>query len=206
MTTTRVLRRHLGRALRLVFLGASVAGPLSAQTYDFESTALNTPTPLSITSGGVTATFSSPAGPGAFVVLPTFLSPALPGRVLARPLGAAAPLQIAFSTSLGFIGMNFALNGGPTLTLDAFLGATLVGSVTTGSVVPPGFTFPEGTISFGAATFDNVRLTAATEFAIDNVTVRTAAVVPEPSTWALAATGLVMLGAATRRRTRRAAD
>ena len=192
--------RRLGHAVRAAVLAGALAAPLSAQTYDFESTPLNTATPLSITTGGLTATFSSPADPGAFVVTPAFLSPALPGHVLARPSSAAAPLQIAFSAPLSFIGMNFALNFGPALTLDAFLGATLVGSVSAGGVVPAGFTFPEGTISFGAATFDNVRLSAASEFAIDNVTVRQAAVVPEPSTWALTAGGLGLLGVAARRK------
>jgi len=65
--------------------------------------------------------------------------------------------------------------------------------------IPTGFFFPEGSISFGGAAFDTIRLAAtAPDFAIDNVALGTAAV-PEPGTLFLC---IIVVGMALRRRAR----
>jgi hypothetical protein len=192
-------------AAAAVVAASAVAAPAAAQTYNFDAIAEGTATPLSITNGGVTATFSSPADPGAFEVLTNdgFFSPALSGNVLYRPAGAS-DLRIGFSETLGALSLVFASNFAPSVTLQAFFGATLVGSVSAAGTAPPGFAFPEGTLSLSGLTFDNVRVSAATEFAIDNVVVRPAQVIPEPATVALVGAGVVALGGLAGRRRRAA--
>ncbi len=189
-----------------VVIAALTAAPAAAQIYDFDATPVGTETPLSITSAGVTATFASPEDPGAFVVLDNLgeFTAALGGNYLFRPEGPA-PLTIAFSQSLGALSLAFASNFAPAVTLQAYFGATLVGSVSTAGAAPPGFFFPEGTLTLAGLTFDNVRVSAATEFAIDNVVVRTAAVIPEPGTVALVGAGVAALGGLAARRRRAAA-
>jgi hypothetical protein len=185
---------------------AAASAPAAAQSYDFDATPLGTPTPLALTSGGVTATFAAAGAPFTVVTASSFLSPAFTGRVLQQPTGTGA-LSIGFSQTLASISLMFATNGASTLTLDAYLGATLVGTVSGVGTIPSGAVFPEGTLAFSAAAFNNVRLSSSgptTQFAIDAVqaTVATSTTAPEPGSVALLATGLGGLAAAGWRRRR----
>ena len=97
--------------------------------------------------------------------------------------------------------MSFATDGSGTFFLNAFEGATFVGSASAVGVIPSGFSFPEGTISFGGATFNFMVLTSPSipYFAIDNVSVTTGTT-PEPSSLLLMVSGLLGVGATVRRR------
>lgn len=182
-------------------VSASIA---DAQTFDFETTPAGTAVPLSITSGGLTATFTSGAG---FSVQPAFFSSALSGLVLRDDDPAMGSLTVAFSSPVTGILLNFATNSPLTpagLTLEARDGATVVGSVSVPGVVPPGFLFPEGLVSFTGPTFTSVVLSSsARDFAVDNLVLTAAtAVIPEPGTLLLFGTGALLVGASALRRRR----
>ncbi len=95
--------------------------------------------------------------------------------------------------------MNFATDGPGIFTLMAYENSTLVGQVSATGVIPPGFFFPEGTISFNGVTLNSVVLSspATPYFAIDNVDVQP---VPEPATMTLLASGLAGLLGSRRKR------
>src|SRR5687768_7339093 len=85
----------------------------------------------------------------------------------------------------------------------AGLGGTPVGSTSGTGTVPPGFTFPEGSVSFPAETFDAVRITStAIDFAVDNINVEADTVMPEPGSIALTLSGLAGVVAVSRRHRR----
>lgn len=195
-------RSALVLATALATALTTAAAPAAAQTFNFETTPVGTAAPLAVTSGGVTASFTSGAN---FSVQPSFFG-ALTGRVLRDDDATISPLTITFSTLLSGISLNFGTNTfapGTGLTLEARNGATLVGTVNVPAVAPPGFLFPEGVISFGGAAFTSVVLSsAARDFAVDNIAVTQAAVVPEPGTVALVGTGLLLACAVTARRRR----
>jgi hypothetical protein len=167
-------------------------------TFDFETIPQGTPTPFSITSDGITATFSSPDGSVFLVLDSTGLTTTLAGNVAVDPGFTRYPLDIVFSEPMASVTMKFApVLGTPlrsTLLLSAFAGGTagiLVGTASAvGGPAPPTF-FPEGVISFEGSSFDAVRLTADVEsFAIDDVRVFSAAEVPELTSFTLSVTGI----------------
>ena len=196
-------RRPIARAAALLGSAALLltAPAVRAQTFDFETAAGATPFPL--TSGGVTATFGNPGQPfyeildyGAGVFA------GLAGNVLGDATAdlVVSPLGIDFDVPIVGISLRYALTSTPPgfpgtqLTLDAFLGATPVGSATFTPVAGP--SFPEGVVTFAGAAFDRVVLASdAADFAIDDVAV-SPAVVPEPATLGLAGLGLAGLGLA----------
>jgi hypothetical protein len=160
-----------------------------------------TNTTFSETNNGLTATFSSPADPGGFVITGSFFS--FGPQILVDPGSANAsniPLDIAFSAPQSSISLNFGLDGNPgPFQLDAYLNGSLVGSVTEIGVIPDGYVFPEGIISFSGTDFDSVVLTSSTTpyFAIANVDT---AAVPEPSSLMLLGTALAGVSGALRRK------
>jgi hypothetical protein len=167
-------------------------------TFDFETTPQGTVTPFSVTSGGFTATLSSPDGDvfsvadatGIFIV-------SLAGKVVWDPGFPSYPLDIVFSEPVVSMSLSFALAGFPvssTIDVRVFTGGTGGALVATtsamGGPAPPGF-FPEGVVTISGPVFDAVRLTSNVEsIAIDNLSVLPAAEVPEPSSAALALTAL----------------
>jgi len=94
---------------------------------------------------------------------------------------AATPVK---GHPLNAIGLRFALNTfdvSRVSQLDAWSGASIIGSATATAAILTSAGFPEGFLAFnsGGTTFDRVRLTAtAQDFAIDDIDVP--AGVPEP--------------------------
>ena len=194
----------IGKLMIIFALLMVAVGVVRADSvFTFESDAVGTATQFSNTQNGTTATFSSPADPDGFEVFPALGFLTLTGNFLGPGANTPAhtPLTIAFSTNLNSISLDFGLNDPGSLTLMVFEGATLVGTVSVTGVVPPGFSQPEGLISFDGATFNSVVLNtpSANLFAIDNVDVATATV-PEPSTLFLLCAGVVGLAITQRRR------
>jgi hypothetical protein len=171
-------------------------------TFNFDSDPIGEPTPLSDTNNGLTATFNSPADPGGFAVGPTFFT-TLTGNVLLDPgpsFASGIPLDIAFSANATSVSMLFATDGSGTFFLNAYENGTLVGSASAFGIIEP-TGFPEGTITFNAASFNSIVLTSPSTpyFAIDNMSVTTGAV-PEPSCLALMGIGFLGLGSMLLRR------
>jgi hypothetical protein len=188
------------RAIVQLFAVLTIASASASAsvTFDFETILHGTATPFSITSGGITAIFSSPDGNVFLSLDSTGLTTNLAGNVVVDPGFLSHPLDIVFSESVASVTMKFALVLGTplrsTLLLSAFSGGTagtLVGTVSAvGGPAPPTF-FPEGVISFLGSRFDAIRLTADVEsFAIDDVRVFSAAEVPEPTSFIFTVTGI----------------
>jgi hypothetical protein len=169
--------------------------------FNFDADALGTATTFSDLNNGLTATFSSTADPGGFAVGPSFFL-TLTANVLLDPGPSGASgiaLDIKFSSLLSSVSLTFATDGPGTFFLDAYKAGVIVGGASTMGTVPPGFTFPEGTITFNPVPFDEIVLSSPSTpfFAIDNVMATTA--VPEPSMLLLITTGLLGVGSRLRR-------
>lgn len=175
-------------SLLALVLGACSALSAATITFNFNADAVGKATGFTDTLSGLSATFTSSGDPGGFVVGPTFFQ-SLTGNVLLDPGPAGLnnlALTIQFSAPQTIISLNFAMNSaaGVPLNLSAFNGAALTGSASASGIIPIGFSFPEGLLSFSGGPFDRVVLTStALDFAIDNVTVTD--VVPEPNSLVL---------------------
>jgi hypothetical protein len=152
--------------------------------FNFDSDTLGTSTSFEDTVDGLSATFSSSADPGGFVIYPSMFD-TLTGNVLGDPGPAFADniaLGVIFSHDLSAITLDFATADFVTpspFTFTAYENSTLVGSSTVTGQFPLGFSFPEGEISFNG-TFNNIVLSStAADFAVDNIDVIPTAT-PEP--------------------------
>lgn len=160
-------------------------------TFNFDNDAVGMTTPFTDTSNGISATFTSPADPGAFTIAPSVFQ-ALSGNVLGSAFGGANQLDINFNAQLTAATLVFATSdfGTPQpFELEAFENGNPVGSATATGVVPAGFIFPEGEIAFEGQAFNSIVLSTPNSpgFAIDSVEVAEA---PEPGT-----ASLILLGA-----------
>jgi len=200
------------RILHLLFAVFALSAAAKASTvFNFDSDSLGTSTTFTDTVKGLSATFSSAADPGGFVVYPSMFD-TLTGNVLGDPGPAgqdSLALDISFTSELNAIELDFATSDFITpspFTLDAYQNTQLVGSTTTSGMFLSGFFFPEGEIAFDGANFNNVVISSlATDIAVDNIN---ANAVPEPGPFALVALGLGFLVAGSvraKRRTRRLA-
>ena len=194
-------------SLRLLIIASAAAfaavGTVHASTTFSLAGSVGSTPPLSITSGGITATFSSPAGNG-FQIQNTAGLLNFNTALLDNNFFGTDPLTIGFSAPVsGQFVVPFAI-------LDAFsssgLPDTLTFTTNTGQTVsftgtPDTFALqePEGTASFLlSAPTSSITLTSANAFAIGNVST----VTPEPTSFVLLATGLVGMTNTMRRRRR----
>ncbi|HEY3936618.1 MAG TPA: PEP-CTERM sorting domain-containing protein [Bryobacteraceae bacterium] len=182
----------------------------AASIFTFDSDNPGTATTFTDTINGLSATFSSSADPGGFVLYETNFFETLTGNVLGDPGPVGMDnlaLDISFNQKLSAFTLDFATSdfSAPSpFTVTAYENSTLVGSNTLTGQFLPGFPFPEGEISFSGGPFNNVVISStATDFAIDNLTAVVAAA-PEPGTLALMGAGLTIAGLSRSRRRRTA--
>jgi hypothetical protein len=202
MSVNKLVKLFLPMALLCAAANASIV-------FNFDGDNLGTATTFTDTVNGLSATFSSSADPGGFVVYPTMFQ-TLTGNVLGDPGPAFADnlaLDVSFSQDLSAIELDFATSDfiSPSVfTVTAYENSALVGSATSTGEFLPGFTFPEGEIAFAGSAFNQVVISsAATDFAVDNINV---APTPEPGTLTLIGTGLFLLGIGSVRRRKAASE
>lgn len=184
-------------------VGALILGcstPAGAAVFGFDgAAATNAQVPLAITTGGSTATFSSPTGAGAFIAEDGSAFGTLGSSVLANDNFTPEELDIGFSQVFSVISFRFATNdsGAPTaVTLTQTLDGQVVGTATSlGTVAASGI--PEGGFNLAGTRFNGVRITDTAAgnagFAIGAVSV------PEPSMLPVTLAGLLGLTMLRRR-------
>jgi len=178
----------------------------ATSVFSFDNDSLGTATTFTDTVNGLSATFSSNADPGGFVVYPSIFQ-TLTGNVLGDPGPAGQDgltLSVNFSQALSAVTLDFATSDFFTpspLTLNAYYNGTLVGTVTQTGQFLSGASFPEGEIALEAAAFNSFTVSStAMDFAVDNITV---APTPEPASFCLLMLGLTVTGGAALWRRRR---
>ena len=183
----------------------------ASTVFNFDGNSLGTSTTFTDTVNGLSATFSSSADPGGFVIYPTIFE-TLTGNVLGDPGPASMDnlaLDVNFSQNLSNIELDFATSDFLTpspFTITAYENSTLVGSATSTGQFLSGFTLPEGEIAFAGGAFNQVVFSStATDFAVDNINVLPASV-PEPGSLTLLGTGLFLIVIASIRRRKTARE
>lgn len=182
----------------------SFAAP-AATIFDFEGDSQGTSTTFTDTVNGLSATFSSSADPGGFVVYPSIFE-TLTGNVLGDPGPTSVnnlALNVNFSGNLSAITLDFATSDFITpssFTITAYENSKKVGSASSKGQFLTGFSFPEAEIAFAGAAFNKVVITSkATDFAVDNIAVAPSTA-PEPGTFALLGGGLCLSAMVAMRR------
>jgi hypothetical protein len=183
-----------------LFLGLALAYAIpgygsNVSVFNFDSDPPGLATTFSNTSNGLTATFYFLDDPGDFVVAPSIFK-TLTGNVLRDPGPVNdynIPLIIQFSANVTSVSLSFATIGNGTFYL-----LTDAGSASAIGVVPSGYLYPEGTISFSGVGFSRVVLESPDTlyFAIDNVVVNA----PEAPSLLLLGTGVLGLAETIRRK------
>jgi hypothetical protein len=209
-----VTRKLFAILLVLAGLGTVGAAQATVITFDFNGVAAGTTTPLTLSVGGVQATLTStPDAGGFFTISPIGFLSLTDTNVLVSQTPEV--LDITFNQTVTSISAEFATDGSGPLSLTALTGGlngTSVGtSSATGGYVSNPYCdpdcFPQGTISLSGSGFDSLILSDSVDpaFALGTFTVDTGATsVPEPSSLALLALALALLGGFVSARNRRA--
>lgn len=179
------------RSLILTSMAAlAVSASANASTFGLESSIGATPT-FSITSGGVTATYTSPAGNG-FAVQDTTGLLTFNTALLDSDFFGTDPLTISFSTPIsGTLLIPFAVLDSYSTT-DSLTVTANTGQTTGFVASPDGLALgePEGMASLSlTAPITSLTLSGTNAFAIGDVSTVTAT--PEPTSIVLLATGMV---------------
>ena len=182
----------------------------SANVYSFDFTGEGSATPLTLTSGALSATITGSGDPGGFQVVPSFF-PGQPGYVLYTPgvFGQTdETLTITFNQAVQDFSAFFARDiDSPDgdFVLTAYADGTEVGTTSSAGTVVS--TFPQGTITFSGQLFNEITLAddTAPNFAVASLSVdyqpgQQLSAVPEPASIGVFGTGIIAMAL---RRTRR---
>ena len=198
----------------MMIAAAAALAPVAAQaqTFDFEDASLSTVTSYSATSGGVTLDLSRVGGKSFGFSNIGSNAPGFGTRSLAPFVDYSAGAFVAnFSTGLSALSVqmgDFAPSDEDTLTLSIFSGlngtGTLLGSTSffygsSGFPTIATLSLASGT-GFRSAVFNGGSTSFPNSVFYDNIAVRVAGGVPEPTTWALMILGFGAVGGALRRR------
>jgi hypothetical protein len=212
------VRRIATSVLGLVFVAGSAAIARADSIFNFEDLALGTQAPFTETNNGVTATFATSL-PNTFDI-ETDPDGIGSGQRLIQ-IGTTTANNVSLTVTFGgqqfqSVSLPFAIlgvtgdNPAPQLTLQALLNGTAIGSINAPTItnLPAGGPFySTGSLSFSpGGAFDSLVLTSSRNgFAIDDLSVSTAAVsgVPEPAPVALLMFGMAGMLAFVRHRQRR---
>lgn len=208
------MKKILTGIFSLAFLIGSAGAAKADSLYNFETfdgTTIipeNTPTPLSLTNNGVTASFSSTTADGFIVQSQNQFQGFGGGKNLYQqnPPYNFIPLTVAFSAPEQSTAFNFAINGtaDATITLTAFLGGIAVGTpLTVGSTLSNDGFYSFGSLAYSpGVSFDSFVLTSNRDaFALDDLSISPAASgVPEPASFALLLLGCAGVLAIVRHR------
>ena len=176
----------------------ALTGTANAAVFNLAGSVGATPT-FAITSGGQTATFTSPAGNGFTVQSTSGLFSFSPALIDNNFFGTDS-LTISFSTPVtNEILIPFAIQDGFSTGGDTLTAITSAGTTRTFTTTPDGLPLgePEGTIAFvpnNPTSFITLSSAQGLPFAIGNVTV------PEPMSLSLLGLSLVGMAAIRRRR------
>jgi len=186
------------QSVRLLLPAVLLCSAVNASTvFNFDGDNLGTSTTFTDMVNSLSATFSSSADPGGFVVYQSMFE-TLTGNVLGDPGPAFLDnlsLDVSFSQNLAAVTLDFATSDFITpspFTITAFENSSYVGSATSSGQFLAGFEFPEGEISFIGGPFNKLVISStAMDFAVDNINVATA---PEPGTFVLFGASLILTG------------
>lgn len=194
-----MMGKRLLAMVAAVALGAGVEARAGYISFSFDGLATGTGTPITLSSGGVSATFTASGDPGGFSITPSIFS--FPGNVLSTPSTSGQDyeaLVITFSMPMELFGGYVASNGPGPFSVLGYNGFGVDGGATSENGMVDGlFEAPFGfnpAPAFGGA--DTVVLADSNKstFALGSFFVVTANTIPECSTWAMMLLGFAGLG------------
>jgi PEP-CTERM motif len=170
--------------------------------FDFSNVTQGSGTPFSETVDGLTAKITGSGDPGGVQLGSSFFN-TIPGNIIFSPGLSGQENQVitvSFSSAVTDFSAPFATIGIGQLTLTAYSGSSVVGSISVAGTLGLD-SAPVGTIQFGGLTFDSVVLSDSQDpdFAIGGISV--ASPVPEPETYSTCLIGIGLMACVLRRRT-----
>jgi hypothetical protein len=204
--------RILGKAATvLIALGLLAGGAARADSiYTFDTgVSLNQQTSFGIADNGITASFTTNYGSYEVANSSTAAMAApFSGNYLYDDGLNYASLIVNFSSAVTSVSLDFATETFSTVEIMAYSGVNLVGSNSASGSVPGGYYFPQGTLTYGGTSFNQIVISdsGSPAIAVDNIDVQLASLtapLPAASAAVPCLAGVTFLGSWLGRRFRR---